>query len=116
MVATPESAAGSATELPAEKARPRASGEGKKALADARAAFERDDFSRAILQGRAALAAGEGGAHAILGAAYFKVGRFEDAVREYGEALRLEPSNPALARRVEIARRAAGRRAEGASP
>ena len=65
---------------------------------------------------KAALAAGEGGAHAILGAAYFKVGRFEDAVREYGEALRLEPSNPALARRVEIARRAAGRRAEGASP
>jgi serine/threonine protein kinase len=116
MVATPESAAGSATELPAEKARPRASGEGKKALADARAAFERDDFSRAILAGRAALAAGEGGAHAILGAAYFKVGRFEDAVREYGEALRLEPGNPALAKRVEIARRAASRRAEGASP
>ena len=116
MVATPESAAGSATELPAEKARPRASGEGKKALADARAAFERDDFSRAILAGRAAVAAGEGGAHAILGAAYFKVGRFEDAVREYGEALRLEPGNPALARRVEIARRAASRRAEGASP
>ncbi len=116
MVATPESAAGSATELPAEKTRPRASGEGKKALAEARAAFERDDFSRAILEGRAALAAGEGGAHAILGAAYFKVGRFEDAVREYGEALRLEPGNPALARRVEIARRAASRRAEGPSP
>ena len=96
--------------------RPRASGEGKKALHEARAAFERDDFSRAILQGRAALAAGEGSAHAILGAAYFKVGRFQDAVREYGEALRLEPGNPALARRVEIARRAASRRAEGASP
>jgi serine/threonine-protein kinase len=115
IVATPETAAGPAAELPADKTRPRASGEGKKALYEARAAFERDDFSRAILAGRAALAAGEGGAHAILGAAYFKVGRFEDAVREYGEALRLEPGNPALAKRVEIARRAAGRRAEGTS-
>ena len=73
-------------------------------------------ISRARSLGRAAVAAGEGGAHGILGAAYFKVGRFEDAVREYGEALRLEPGNPALARRVEIARRAASRRAEGASP
>jgi tetratricopeptide (TPR) repeat protein len=115
LVATPEPAAGSATEPPAEKARQRASGQGKKALAEARAAFERDDFSRAISEGRAAVAAGEGAAHAILGAAYFKVGRYDDAVREYGEALRLEPGNPALAKRVEIARRAAGRRAEGAS-
>jgi len=115
LVAAPEPAAGSAAEPPAEKARPRARGEGKKALAEARAAFERDDFSRAISEGRAAVAAGEGAAHAILGAAYFKVGRYEDALREYGEALRLEPGNPALAKRVEIARRAARRRAEGAS-
>jgi serine/threonine-protein kinase len=115
-VAAADTAAGSAPELPTDKTRPRASAEGRKALGEARAAFERDDFSRAILEGRAALAAGEGGAHAILGAAYFKVGRFEDAVREYSEALRLEPGNPALAKRVEIARRAAGRRAEGPSP
>ena len=108
--------AGSATELPADRTRPRASGEGKKALSQAHAAFERDDFAQAILLGRAALAAGEGGAHNILGAAYFKLGRFEDAAREYGEALRLEPSNPVLAKRLEIARRAASRRAEGASP
>ena len=115
-IAAPGSAAAAAPELPSDRARPRAGGEGKKALSEARAAFERDDFSRAILEGRAALAAGEGGAHAILGAAYFKVGRFEDAVREYGEALRLDPGNPVLARRVEIARRAASRRAEGGSP
>ena len=115
-VAAAETAAGSTPELPTDKTRPRASAEGKKALGEARAAFERDDFSRAILAGRAALASGEGGAHAILGAAYFKVGRFDDAVREYGEALRLEPGNPALAKRVEIARRAAGRRAEGTAP
>ena len=107
VVAAPGPAAGSAGELPAERTRPRASGEGKNALFQARSAFERDDFSRAIQLGRAALAAGEGGAHAILGAAYFKVGRFEDAAREYSEALRLEPGNPALAKRVEIARRAA---------
>jgi hypothetical protein len=114
---TPAGAApGPESERPADRTRPRASGEGKKALDQARAAFERDDFSRAILQGRAALAAGEGGAHTILGAAYFKVGRFEDSAREYGEALRLEPGNPALAKRVEIARRAAGRRAGGAPP
>jgi serine/threonine-protein kinase len=114
--AAAEPVAGSASELSAEKTRPRVGGEGKKALAEAHAAFERDDFSRAILEGRAALAAGEVGAHAILGAAYFKVGRFEDAVREYGEALRLDPGNPVLARRVEIARRAASRHAESASP
>jgi serine/threonine-protein kinase len=107
---------GAGPDTTAEKTRPRASGEGRRALAAARVAFERDDFSRAILEGRAALAAGEGGAHAIMGAAYFKVGRFEDAVREYGEALRLDPGNPALARRVEIARRTASRRAEGGSP
>jgi tetratricopeptide (TPR) repeat protein len=99
--------AGSATELPADRPRPHSSAEGRKALDEARAAFERDDFSRAIQLGRAALAAGEGGAHTILGAAYFKFGRFDDAVREYSEALRLEPGNPALAKRVEIARRAA---------
>ena len=116
VVAAPEPAAGSAIGPPAEKARPRGSAEGRKALAESRSAFERDDFSRAILQGRAALAAGEGAAHAVLGAAYFKIGRFDDAVREYGEALRLEPGNPALVKRVEIARRAASRRAEGASP
>ena len=115
-MAAPVPGTGSDTEPLADETRPRASGEGKRALGEARAAFERDDFSRAILEGRAALAAGEGGAHAVLGAAYFKVGRFEDAVREYGEALRLEPGNSALARRVEIARMAASRRAEGASP
>ena len=116
VVAAARPLAGSATELPADRTRPRASGEGKKALSQAHAAFERDDFAQAILLGRAALAAGEGGAHNILGAAYFKLGRFEDAAREYGEALRLEPSNPVLAKRLEIARRAASRRAEGAPP
>ena len=116
VVAAARPLAGSATELPADRTRPRASGEGKKALFQAHAAFERDDFAQAILLGRAALAAGEGGAHNILGAAYFKLGRFEDAAREYGEALRLEPSNPVLAKRLEIARRAASRRAEGAPP
>ena len=116
VVAAARPLAGSATEPPADRTRPRASGEGKKALSQAHAAFERDDFAQAILLGRAALAAGEGGAHNILGAAYFKLGRFEDAAREYGEALRLEPSNPVLAKRLEIARRAASRRAEGASP
>ena len=116
VVAAPGLATGSAGELPADRTRPRGGGDGKRELLEARTAFERDDFSRAIQLGRAALAAGEGGAHSILGAAYFKVGRFEDAVGEYSEALRLDPSNPALAKRVEIARRAASRRAEGAAP
>jgi serine/threonine-protein kinase len=116
VVAAARPLAGSAPELPAERTRPRASGDGKKALLQAHAAFERDDFAQAILLGRAALAAGEGGAHNILGAAYFKVGRFGDAAREYAEALRLEPGNPVLAKRLEIARRAASRRAEGATP
>ena len=103
-------------DLPAGKPRQRAGGEGKKLLAEARAAFEHDDFSRAILLGRAALAAGEGGAHDILGSCNFKLGRYQDALREYAEAARLDPNNPALARKVELARRAADRHAEGPSP
>jgi serine/threonine-protein kinase len=100
-----------------DKARPHVSnGEGKKALEQARSAFERDDFPKAVQLGRAALAQGEGGAHAILGAAYFKLGRFEEAEREYGEALRLDPKNPALIKRVDLAHRAASRGAEGTAP
>lgn len=85
----------------------RPSGEGRKALEEARQAFEGDDFTRAIKKGREALELGEGQAHAILGAAYYKTGRFEEAVRSYKEALRLDPHNAALEKRVELARRAA---------
>jgi hypothetical protein len=90
--------------------------EGKKALDDARQAFEGDDFTRAIKKGREALELGEGRAHAILGAAYYKVGRFEDAVRAYKEALRLDPHNPSLEKRVELARRAATGHSDIESP
>jgi len=93
-----------------------ANNEGKKLLEEARAAFNRDDFAQAIQKGRAALAANEGGAHDIMGSAYFKLDRCGEAVREYGEALRLDPHNPSLAKRLEIARRCASHRAEGTSP
>lgn len=81
--------------------------EAKKALDEARQAFESDDFARAIKKGREALDLGEGRAHAILGAAYFKIGRFDEATRAYKEALRLDPHNPTLEKRVDLARRAA---------
>jgi eukaryotic-like serine/threonine-protein kinase len=103
-------------EAPALRRPAVASGAGKKLLEEARAAFGRDDFTQAIKMGRAALAAGEGGAHDLLGSAYFKLDRCGDAVREYSEALYLDPHNPSLAKRLEIARRCAGHRAEGASP
>ncbi len=93
--------------VPADASARRSSGEGKKSLEEARQAFESDDFALAIKKGREALELGEGHAHAILGAAYFKTGRFAEAVRSYKEALRLDPHNPTLEKRVELARRAA---------
>jgi serine/threonine protein kinase len=87
--------------------RPTPGPEAKKALDDARQAFAGDDFARAIKRGREAVELGEGHAHTILGAAYYKTGRFEEAVRAYKEALRLDPHNPTLEKRVELARRAA---------
>jgi eukaryotic-like serine/threonine-protein kinase len=86
--------------------------EAKKALDEARQAFESDDFARAIKKGREALELGEGRAHAILGAAYFKIGRFDEATRAYKEALRLDPRNPSLEKRVDLARRAASSQSE----
>jgi Flp pilus assembly protein TadD len=114
--ALPASTAAKAAALPETRPQPETStrrssastsADAKKALDEARTAFESDDFTRAIKRGREALELGEGRAHAILGAAYYKIGRFEEAVRSYKEALRLDPHNPSLEKRVELARRAA---------
>ena len=45
----------------------------------------------------------DAGAHAALGTVYQKLGRTEDAVRAYGEALALDPAHPvALGNRGEL--------------
>jgi serine/threonine protein kinase len=112
-VLVPSTSTRTQTETSTRRSSPPAPGpEAKKALDEARQAFESDDFARAIKKGREAVELGEGHAHAILGAAYFKAARFEEAVRAYKEALRLDPRNPSLEKRVELARRAASGHSE----
>ncbi len=111
--AAPVGGAHSAAVASGPESRPRtaplASSESAKAviLERARAAFERDEFAKAVELGQAALSAGDGHAHAVLGAAYFKLGRYRDAERAYEEAARIEPDNPALKKRAEFAHRMA---------
>ncbi len=74
----------------------------------ARRSFDADDFVAAVEHGQAALAAGRHEAHAVLGATFVKLGRYVEAEREYGEALRRDPDNAAIKRRLEIVRQRAG--------
>ena len=116
-MAAPTAAAGAPTRSQPEPSSRRglSGAEAKKALEEARQAFESDDFARAIKKGREALELGEGRAHAVLGAAYYKVGRYDEAARAYKEALRLDPNNDFLKKRVELASRAARGHAEAES-
>lgn len=88
-------------------ARPREPARATSSLERARAAFEHDEFAKAVELGQAALVAGDRRAHAVLGAAYFKLGRYREAERAYEEAAHVEPDNTIFRKRAESAHRMA---------
>ena len=71
----------------------------------ARQAFNARDWTRALAEGKLAVAVGGGAdAHALLGNTYFKMGRFSDAEQAYDKAVGLDPKNTLLQERLRIAR------------
>jgi hypothetical protein len=71
----------------------------------ARQAFNDRDWTRALAEGKLALAAGGGvDAHALLGNTYFKMGRFSEAEQAYDRAAALDPKNALFQERLRIAR------------
>jgi serine/threonine protein kinase len=77
-------------------------------LGRGQSAFDRGDYPEALRRGREAIAAG--GAlrgHLLVGDAYYRLERFPDALREYQAALSLDPGNPSIKRRRDLAEKAA---------
>jgi serine/threonine protein kinase len=70
----------------------------------AREAFNARDWTRALDEGKLAVAAGGGAeARAVVGNTLFKMGKFPEAEAEYQKALALEPGNALLRDRLSIA-------------
>jgi serine/threonine protein kinase len=83
-------------------------------LEKARQAFLRDDSDEALRQGQRAAAVGAGAdAQLIIGNVYFKRQEYRQAELAYREALRLDPSDPKAARRLERVRTLLGASANG---
>jgi hypothetical protein len=89
---------------------------GVSSLERARAAFEHDEFAKAVELGQAALGAGDRRAHAVLGAAYFKLGRYREAERSYNDAAQVEPDNTIFRKRAESAHRMAEGHSDATAP
>ena len=71
----------------------------------ARVAFETKDMDGAIEHAKSALKAGAGEpARMRLGYAYFKKGRYADALRHYEEVLKKNPGNKEAQRAADTAR------------
>jgi hypothetical protein len=78
------------------------------AVARGRAAFAKGNFAEAVRLGRGALATGDGlGGHLLLGDAFYKMERFNEALHEYDAALKTAPGNPLARRGHELAARRA---------
>jgi tetratricopeptide (TPR) repeat protein len=74
----------------------------------ARCAFERGDYAEAIRRAERAVKSGGGAqAHLVLGDAYFKVLKFDFAVREYREVLKVQPGSSEAKQHLEAAQRRA---------
>ena len=70
----------------------------------AREAFNARDWTRALDEGKRAVAEGGGAeARAVVGNTLFKMGKFPEAEAEYQKALALEPGNALLRDRLSIA-------------
>jgi len=86
-------------------------------LSLAREAFNARDWTRALDEGKRAVAAGGGAeAHAIVGNTNYKMGRFAEAEQEYTKAVALEPSNKLLRDRQSIAHARAEEIKKGKEP
>jgi len=80
-------------------------------MARGQTAFDRGDYPEAVRRGREAIAAGDAlGGRLLIGDAYYRLERFADALREYQAALALDPANPAIRRRRDLADKAASPR------
>jgi Flp pilus assembly protein TadD len=77
------------------------------ALKLANAAFDERDWPKALEYGSAAARVGGGAeAHSLVGATYFKMGRFSEAEAAYLKALELRPADARLRKRLELVREA----------
>ena len=74
-----------------------------------RAAFAKGDFAQAVRFGRQASTVGDSlGGRLLLGDAFFKMNRYADALREYGAAARMAPTNAQAVRGQQLARQRLG--------
>ena len=93
---------------PGSGANPAPAAAAEEILGRGQSAFDRGDYPEALRRGREAIAAG--GAlrgHLLVGDAYYRLERFPDALREYQAALALDPGNPSIKRRRDLAEKAA---------
>ena len=75
----------------------------------ARISFERGNYAEAVRRGKSAVQSGGGvPAHLVLGNAYLRVGRYDDAAEEYRAVLKVQPDHREARQNLEAAQRRAG--------
>jgi tetratricopeptide (TPR) repeat protein len=77
----------------------------------AEVAYNQADFQRAVLSARRAIARAPRNAsyRMTLAKAYYKIMRYDDAIRQWGKVLELDPSNATAEKNIELARSKLGR-------
>jgi eukaryotic-like serine/threonine-protein kinase len=76
----------------------------------AEVAYNESDYTRAVLSAKRAiaLAPSHGSYRMLLGKAYYKLLRYEDAIVQWKKAIELDPSNTAAQKNIEMAQRRMG--------